>query len=111
MMSYFSMQKLATNDTVSGFYARWSDSTGRPNINLELTLKSAGINIPGSILDKFIKEISQKNIQIANSSILDNSAIIRLEENGKPLSADKMETVLMTITPDSILDEDRIIIT
>lgn len=109
-MNYLNMQKLA-NDTVSGFCAKWSDSTGRPNINLKLTLKSAGINIPGSILDKFIKEISQENIQIANSSILDNSAIIRLEKNGKPLNADKMKTVLMTITPDSILDEDRIIIT
>lgn len=110
-MGYFSMQKLATNDTVSGFYARWSDSTGRPNINLKPNLKSVGINIPSSIINNFIKKIDQENIQIAGSSILDNNVIIRLEENGKPLNADKMKTVLMTITPDSILDEDRIIIT
>lgn len=110
-MHYLNISKLA-NDTISGFCAKWSDSTGRPNINLKLTLKSAGINILDSILDKFIKEISQENIQIAGSSILDDSVvIIRLEENGKPLNADKMRTVLMTITPNSILDEDRIIIT
>lgn len=109
-MNHHSMQKLADN-TVLGLYIKWSDNTGRPNINLKPILQSAKINIPGFIFDKFIKEINQKNIQIAGSSILDNNVIIRLEENGKPLSADKMKTVLMTITPNSILDEDRIIIT